>query len=133
MITCELKDKILCDIVSGAMVRTIDINESEMNYNIDRFTYDAVLEQFERYGFISQKHSLGGGRLITVKAEAHDFFNRGGFVVQEEILKGNIEKLGLELELLSKELAPKYLEKSNIIMSIANNILSVFNIFNTPS
>ena len=44
---------------------------------------------------------------LSRNAEAHDFFNRGGFAVQEEILIANLNKLGLELEALSKELGPK--------------------------
>ena len=108
MITCELKDKILSDLVSidGVML-AIDTREKGNDYAIDRFTYISILEYFERKGFIiPNKISTDGGWLIKVTPEAHEFWQRGGFFVQEEILKNNIEKLALEIDMLSKQLSP---------------------------
>ena len=50
--------------------------------------------------------------------------------MQEEILKGNIEKLGLEIDLLSKELSPDLLDKAQKLASFGNNILSVLKLIN---
>ena len=52
------------------------------------------------------------------------------FFVQEEILKGNIEKLGLKIDLLSKELAPDLIDKARKLASIENNILSTLKLIN---
>ena len=132
MITCELKDKILSDLVSidGVML-AIDTREKGNDYAIDRFTYVSILEHFERKGFIiPDTITIDGGWLIKVTPEAHEFWQRGGFLVQEEILKGNIEKLGLEIDLLSKELSPDLLDKAKKLSSIGNNILSVLKMIN---
>jgi len=130
MITSELKDKILCDLVAidGVMLR-IDTREKGKDYDIDRYTYVSILEHFERKGFIIQNSlSTDGILIINVTPEAHEFFQRGGFFNQEEILKGNIEKLGLEIDLLSTQLSPNLLDKAHKLTSIGGNILSALNL-----
>ena len=57
---------------------------------------------------------------IIMCAELHDFAQKGGFVIQEEIFKANIEKLGFEIDNLRKQLAPDKLDTLNKISSIAS-------------
>jgi len=130
MITCELKDKILFQIVEAGMTQGINIHDAEKNFGIDHITYEAILDQFERLGFIKQTKFLGGGIRLEVSIDAHDFVRRGGFFVQEEVLKGNIEKLGWEIDLLCKQLSPDLLDRAQKIMSIGSNILSALKLFN---
>ena len=127
MITCELKDKILCGLVTGAMERAMETQKEGEKYGIDTYTYEAILNQFEKLGFINQKHYFGDAQLIKVTVDAHDFWRRGGFTVQEEILKGNIEKLGWELERLSQDLPNDFLDKAQKLSAIGNMILSALN------
>ena len=70
-----------------------------------------------------------GGRIIEIKTAAHDFYNHGGFIAQEEILKANIQKLDDELELLAKQLSPNLLDKASKISALGANILSVLTYF----
>jgi hypothetical protein len=131
MITCDLKDKILFQVVEAGMTQDIDIHDAEKDFGIDSITYEAILDQFERFGFIKQMKFLGGGIRLEVSVNAHDFVRRGGFLVQEEILKGNIEKLGWEIDKLSREISPDKLGTIQKITTIGNNILSALNFFNS--
>lgn len=125
LITPEIKDNILTDIIS------IDNDFIELNYD-DAFKYNIspnqfamIIKQFIKMGFLENKGEfMGGGIFITTTLDAHDFLSHGGFYAQEEILKANINKLGLELEALSKELGPNFIEQANKISSIASNIVS---------
>lgn len=85
--------------------------------------------QFEKLNLLKAQRCMGGTAHIALNAEAHDFFNRGGFAVQEEILKANLNKLGLELEALSKELGPKYLEKASTLTSLISSATSIIKFF----
>ncbi|WP_298032095.1 hypothetical protein [uncultured Alistipes sp.] len=66
---------------------------------------------------------------LCVSADAHDFYNRGGFAGQEMLLKANIEKLGLELDKLAKDLTPEHLASAEKIASIGAAIMSAIGYF----
>ena len=125
MITPELKDRILSSLVNLGMSVHTDIHSDPADYGIDSYTYQAILDQFEQKGYITQTKFLGGVIRIRITADAHDFVGLGGFVGQEELLKANIQKLGLEIDLLCKELSPGLLEKAHKIAAIGQSILSV--------
>jgi hypothetical protein len=126
-ITAELKDRVLFSIKNSvALERMLVIITREMESDAD-CPYDAlraILYQFERMGFIS---SLGVGNentMFIAHAELHDYAERGGFAVQEELFRANIEKLGFEIDMLRKELPVDYLEKLNKISGIASAIMT---------
>ena len=48
--------------------------------------------------------------------------------LKDKILKGNIEKLGLEIDLLSTQLSPDLLDKAHKLTSIGGNIISALNL-----
>lgn len=126
-ITPSIKDKVLfhfrdhCPLEQLVYFPTSELlSETETEFD----TLRAVLRQFERFGFLEE---LGVGRENTcfiLLADLHDFAHKGGFFIQEEILKGNIEKLGFEIDLLRKQLGPDHLETVNKISSIASAIFS---------
>lgn len=124
MITPELKDRILTEFVDLGMHLQTNTHEDSANYGIDSDTYRAILDQFERLGFLTQSKYLGGLIMINLTADAHDFVRLGGFFGQEELLKANIQKLGLEIDMLCKELSPNLLEKAKTIASLGASILS---------
>ncbi len=132
MITVSVKDEILSSMVTGGGMSYIaHVKDESKKYGVTDDEFCAILEQFEDLNLILiKKRTLGGLREFNVKAEAHDFYNRGGFVAHEMILKANIEKLGWELDKLAKDLAPKHLETVEKITSIAAAILSFLNIRN---
>ena len=127
MITPEIKDEILGQFISSGMRFTINLKMHCHNFNIPFDEFDAILRQFEKLNLLKAQRYIGGTAHITLNAEAHDFFNRGGFAVQEEILKANLNKLGLEL--LSKELGPKYLEKASTLTSLISSATSIIKFF----
>ena len=129
MITPEIKDEILGQFISSGMRFTINLKLHCHNFNIPFDEFDAILRQFEKLNLLKAQRYIGGTAHITLNAEAHDFFNRGGFAVQEEILKANLNKLGLELEALSKELGPKYLEKASTLTSLISSATSIIKFF----
>lgn len=129
MITPELKDLILAEIVNSPMQCETNINTDCQKYNIDRDEYYAILKHFENLNLISTQACLGGEVFINTSVEAHDLWRRGGFTGQEMILKGNIEKLGLEIDKLSKDLSPSQLEKAGKLADIGTAIISALALF----
>lgn len=122
-VTPALKDNVLnclCESLNCGSVYNLNINtvllETKTNFN----QLNAILPQFERFGFISH---LGLNRTIVslaINIEAFDFKNRGGFYAQEEVLKLNLEKLLLEIE----NLKPSFPDKTETFTTIASNIVS---------
>ncbi len=122
-ITPAVKDKVLfhlrdnCPLEQMVYVPTKELlAETETDFQ----TLRAVLYQFERFGFFKE---VGVGRestSIIMYIELHDFANKGGFAIQEEIFKANIEKLGFEIDNLRKQLSPDKLDTLNKISSIAS-------------
>lgn len=128
MITASLKDQILNLLIDTGMLVSVNIREDYKSYNIDRYTFSEILDQFERLKLIRQKKLLGGIIDISITADAHDFARIGGFTVHEELIKENIKKLNLEIDLLCKELSPKLLDKAQKITSIGQSILSALSL-----
>lgn len=88
----------------------------------DIVAINAMLQQFVRMGLLEKAVENNQTFNIIIRAEAIDFFNRGGFAMQEELLVRNIEKLLNEIE----NLKPNTLEETNYITSIATAILSFY-------
>lgn len=91
MITPELKDLILSDIVHSPINSEGNINTDCDRYGIDSDEYYAILQHFERLNLISMDACLGGEVFIQTHVEAHDLWRTGGFAGQESRLKANIE------------------------------------------
>lgn len=129
MITPELKDLILSDIVHSPINSEGNINTDCDRYGIDSDEYYAILQHFERLNLISMDACLGGEVFIQTHVEAHDLWRTGGFAGQESRLKANIEKLSMEIDKLSHDLSPKQLDTAQKIASIGSSILSVLSLF----
>lgn len=131
IITPEIKDKVLADLLStDGPIFEIDYSTSESDYGIDTELVPLIFDEFADLGLIDVKHRIGGNvARITIKAKAMNLSRHGGFTAEEEILKGNIEKLGLELDVLSKQLTPNYAEKASQIAQISSAIMQALTLF----
>lgn len=129
LITPQLKDEILKYIVESNDL-PIDINYDEFAQKlfVSPVILSLIIEQFTDMNLIKPNEYIGGC-LVWITAKAHDFISHGGFVAQEELLRNNIEKLELEIKMLSKELEPKYLDRLEKIMSLGNNIVGALKLF----
>jgi hypothetical protein len=126
LITDELKDKILKKFIdSGSITLQANIHDLAKEYKIDRDVVEAILNRFEELGFFEQRKCLGGRIDFSLKVPAFDFYARGGFTAQEELLQKNIEKLLLEIE----SLKPSMPGKIETITSIAANITTALGLF----
>lgn len=125
MITPILKDQILFDFVNNRNV-SFDIlyKDALSSFGTDRDTFVIILKYFEQKGLLYIKKGSEFGEKITLTVNAYDLVRLGGFIVEEEILKANIEKLGLEIDLLSKRLSPDLLDSVQKLSSISHSILS---------
>ena len=132
LITPAIKDEILSFLVANyelnALYSRCDLKPL-LKIVDSKSNIQAVFKQFERLGLISNGSVSSLCYSVSLNVEAHDFLGRGGFVAQEEILKANINRLGLELENLSKELEPEYAEKASKITTIAASIATVLGFF----
>ena len=125
MITSEIKDRVLSDFVLYPEGKVINVPDEALKYGIDQSTFTSLLLYYNRHCFIEAAGDFFGLLRVIPTVEAHDIVRLGGFVAQEELLKANIQKLGLEIDLLSKELASSnLLEKAQRIASIGKSILS---------
>lgn len=99
IITPEMKDKVLADLLSADFPSfTYQYKDSQKDYGFHPQYVTLILNQFREMGLIQVTYFTGYGARINVQAKAMDLYRHGGFIAEEEILKGNIEKLGLELE-----------------------------------
>ena len=129
LITLQMKDLALEYLLSSNTLE-IDIdNRSLYQYcGCLPFQVGLILEEFERLELLTRE-CTNDGTTVTISAKAYDLHAHGGFTAQEELLKANINKLGYEIEALSKELEPKHLEKANQLASIAMAVLSALTLF----
>ena len=130
MINNIVKDRVLtalCNLQCFESMMFIDLkellSETETTFN----ELQAILMQFQRLGFVSDVNMrhLSPQILIVVYLEALEFYQKGGFQMQDEILRLNLEKLKLEVEQLSKD----YPEKALTFSSILSNISTVLGLF----
>lgn len=126
MITPYSKDLLLSALCSDEVEfeQLLDFNLKSL-LKIGDFTFNelfAILKQFERLGFVSEINirNSSSSAYFCVHLEALDFKNRGGFIGQEKLLKGNIKKLILEIESLEPSLKSKIESTTTIISSIKN-------------
>lgn len=130
IITPQLKDEILIEMLSYSSPHfDLYYHEVAPNFGITPDLMRLVFDQFDELGLIVKKSEYKAGISFTVTANAHDFYRRGGFSVQEEILKANIEKLGRELDILAKQLSPSLAQKSSELSTIAASILQAVSMF----
>lgn len=125
IITPQLKDELLVELLATSKYRyEIDCHELAPSFNTKPFILHIMLQQFAELGLIDYPNDGRGYGKVTIRAKAHDFYLHGGFAVQEEILKANIEKLGRELEVLAASLTPDLADKAAELSSIGANILT---------
>lgn len=130
MITPKIKDQVLSKITTLSLEVQCRFNPGEQFNTISFNDLNAILKQFQRLGFISDLNSRRSCIHLVVHLESVDFYNRGGFTAQEELLLANINKLQLELKSLAEDLKPKYAEKASTITSVLNNICSCIPLLN---
>jgi len=130
MINNETKDHVLsslCNLQCFESMIYIDLKELLSETDTTFNELQAILMQFQRLGFVSDVNMrhLSPQILIVVYLEALEFYQKGGFQMQDEILRLNLEKLKLEVEQLSKD----YPEKALTFSSILSNISTVLGLF----
>lgn len=131
IITPKIKDKALqailaetsipCTIYYSNVYPDKEITDRQMELIIQQFVNMKLLDKFVR--------TADGAFWIRINANIYDFFNHGGFEVQEEILKANIEKLSYELDILSRDATPGLKDKITNISAIAASIATVLSLF----
>jgi hypothetical protein len=130
MINNIVKDRVLsslCNLQCFESMIYIDLKELLSETDTTFNELQAILMQFQRLGFVSDVNMrhLSPQILIVVYLEALEFYQKGGFQMQDEILRLNLEKLKLEVEQLSKD----YPEKALTFSSILSNISTVLGLF----
>nr|DAU24362.1 MAG TPA: hypothetical protein [Caudoviricetes sp.] len=124
MINNIVKDRVLtalCNLQCFESMMFIDLKEllSETETTFDEL--QAILMQFQRLGLISDLNMRRHSPQIyfVLYLEALEFSDKGGFQMQDEMLKLTLEKLKLEVEQLSKDFPEKALTFSSILSNIS--------------
>ena len=99
------------------------------NKEISKRQFELILLQFEEMGLLRKAERHGTSFLISISANIYDFFNHGGFVVQEELLRANLQKLDYELTKLAKEINPGLTDRIANITGIAASIATALGLF----
>ncbi len=131
MITYKAKDKLVSYIISiGEIDFIINYKEAFPEGDVSEDEFFFILRQFVEMGLLSRsKEMTGGASYIGVTANLHDLFTHGGFKAREEMLMASLEKLGYELDELSKSNDPKVLERVNKISGIAASVSTAISLF----
>ena len=127
MITASTKDKILFYLCTEAKPEQISSGKTEdilEELRLDFDTFNAVMVQFQRFGFIEDLNLRCSDIHFILRTDANDYAQKGGFVVQEEIFSANLEKLQLEIENLKKQLGPNKLDTLSKISSIIQTLFT---------
>lgn len=131
-ITPELKDKVLnyfCENLIPEQCCSGETDEILKSLGISFDAFNAVLSQFERYGFIEDLNLRRSYISCILLLDALDYQQRGGFTLQEQMIEANLTKLITELKVLEKELEPKHLETVNKIAGISSSIFGAISLF----
>ncbi len=127
MILVAIKDKVLSYLCKEAIPEQVSsgpTNDLLKELEVDFDTFNAVMTQFQRFGFVEDLNLRRSHLSFILRTDAHDFAQKGGFAIQDEIFKANIEKLGFEIDNLKKQLGPDKLDTLNKISSIASALFS---------
>lgn len=127
IINPELKDAILKHLILHAKVEQFQSGDTSgilKELNIDFDAFHAVMTYFERVGLLKELGLNRRGVHFILLTEAHDFYLRGGFTFQEEVLETNVKKLLLEVDNLKKQLGPDHLDTVNKISSLASALFA---------
>ena len=128
MFTPELKDELLQAITEPGRSK-LNFNPRELanEMGIPLEQLEALLEYFERKGFISDLTFMIGSRecRFVVNVEAFDFNRLGGFTALEQSFELELQKLQKEVEALQKT----YPDKADRMLSALSNLFSVISFF----
>ncbi|NUY79660.1 hypothetical protein HUK80_02035 [Flavobacterium sp. MAH-1] len=133
MITPQLKDRVLkclCENIQPESHVQIDVDVFLKTAEIEFDNLNSILRYFDRIGFIEELNCRRDALWLVLRVEAIDFFRRGGFYGQEELLENNLQKLLLEIDHLNKQLGPNNLETLNKLASISSAVISGIGLFN---
>lgn len=124
IITPQDKDLIV-DAIIGKKKVTFNFRYEDVPLTeLSKEQFQLVINQLIEMKLIDHSGYLDGGK-VTVRAEMYDFYNHGKFWAQEQLLKTNLEKLGYELDALSKIAYPELTDRLVIIGQIAASITAV--------
>ena len=126
MITSALKDKVLFFIVQNVEVgHGLEGNFSDFEHlGLTYAQFEALLRWFHNIGFIEIAIVDPNVIDIILLMPANDLYLKGGFVLQDELFRSNIEKLSLEVETLRQQLAPQKLDTVEKIAGIAGALFA---------
>ncbi|OAV63500.1 hypothetical protein Barb6XT_03134 [Bacteroidales bacterium Barb6XT] len=108
MITPKIKDKVLAALIAefentGEEYIELPYLDVFPEHEITPAEYSSIIDQFQRMGIIKETKGYIGGCLLRRSADMYDLHSHGGFAAQELIFRANLEKLGYELDELSKD------------------------------
>jgi hypothetical protein len=103
----------------NCIFKTIEIAQS---FSITDFKLRLFYKQLAKMGLLEYSEIGCGCVILDPNLSLFDFAEKGGFAIQDEILRKNIEKLSLEIEKLKPEFADKVDIFANL-SSIANTLI----------
>ena len=131
MITPEMKNKVLFAIIDKNMTE-IDLfyEEAFSDNEISVKNFFLIIDQFEELGLISKTFDPHRNcSTIFLKANIYDFYRRGGFTAQEELLHDNLTQLDRELNILIEENYFHNNEKLHAIKKLITSITDTIKLF----
>lgn len=118
----EIKDRVLKAICELYPVQEVNRKDAKYLFSASNLPYnelDAILDHFQRLGFIKYLAMGRDSIALCPLQEAFEFYNRGGFKAHEELLELNFKKLLLEIESLKPSMPDKVSTITTIIANIS--------------
>lgn len=123
MITAELKDKILAFLVN---------NHDDLYYQFDGAKLApelgttpkilaAIIEDLKSRDMLDKQGMMGYNTMCWLKVKIFDFYNSGGFQMEDHMVEGNIMKLKMELESLESNIGKPQFDK---MMSLISGLIA---------
>jgi len=123
MINSYTKDEIIGWLIKKfETTPQIQTREISSAYNIPDKFVRMFLKQLHNLQMLNYSEMGMGYVLLQPAMELYDFHSKGGFTVQDELLKKNIEKLYLEIE----NLKPHFSEKAELFANLSTIGATIF-------
>lgn len=119
MITPEIKDRFLSELVNHGMSGAFVIRAFATELKVSEDEIEAIMKQCEGLNLVKFVRTTRIGKtLYVISSDGVDFLGRGGFVAKESFLDKQVEIQNLELQKLSIELQKLQIELDKLNLEI---------------
>jgi hypothetical protein len=128
MITPQMKQDVLNYLVNKNedLYLQPDLEELVPELKMTAKVCQVILMQMENRGYIELHGMMGYNYIINLNADIFDFHRHGGYIIEEQLIGMEFDKLWLEIDKLTKSPTVENASKVLAGMGVIKGIWSVF-------